>query len=99
MLCMGDPSELSPSLLHSFPSRGLAALQEGGPAPRGRWRVLVDAAKGCASQPPDLSRHPADFVALSFYKLFGFPTGACRSGAQVVAAVEVGWYALWGAAR
>lgn len=41
----------------------------------GRWRVLLDAAKGCVSCPPDLSRHPADFVALSYYKLFGYPTG------------------------
>ncbi len=54
------------------------ALQEAGPAPWGRWRVLLDAAKGCATHPPDLSRHPADFVALSFYKLFGFPTGEGR---------------------
>ncbi len=39
--------------------------------------MLLDAAKGCACRPPDLSRHPADFVALSFYKIFGYPTGAC----------------------
>lgn len=37
---------------------------------RGRWLVLIDAAKGCATEPPDLSRYPADFVALSFYKVF-----------------------------
>ncbi|AAG10824.1 Similar to molybdopterin cofactor sulfurase [Arabidopsis thaliana] len=34
-----------------------------------RWMVLIDAAKGCATLPPDLSEYPADFVVLSFYKL------------------------------
>ncbi|XP_010537782.1 PREDICTED: molybdenum cofactor sulfurase isoform X2 [Tarenaya hassleriana] len=40
-----------------------------------RWMVLIDAAKGSATQPPDLSQYPADFVVMSFYKLFGYPTG------------------------
>lgn len=31
--------------------------------------VLLDAAKGCGTAPPDLSRFPADFVAISFYKV------------------------------
>lgn len=31
--------------------------------------VLIDAAKGCASQPPNLSEFPADFVVMSFYKV------------------------------
>ncbi|GAB2286645.1 Molybdenum cofactor sulfurase [Dionaea muscipula] len=43
--------------------------------PKGRWFVLLDAAKGCAMEPPDLSKISADFVAVSFYKLFGYPTG------------------------
>ncbi|XP_057988840.1 molybdenum cofactor sulfurase isoform X1 [Hevea brasiliensis] len=42
---------------------------------KGSWMVLIDAAKGCATQPPDLSKYPADFVVISFYKLFGYPTG------------------------
>ncbi|RWR88604.1 molybdenum cofactor sulfurase [Cinnamomum micranthum f. kanehirae] len=42
---------------------------------KGQWLVLVDAAKGCATQPPDLSKYPADFVVVSFYKIFGYPTG------------------------
>ncbi|KMZ64025.1 Molybdenum cofactor sulfurase [Zostera marina] len=42
---------------------------------RGHWMVLIDAAKGCATQPPDLSKFPADFIVLSFYKIFGYPTG------------------------
>ncbi|XP_011095699.1 molybdenum cofactor sulfurase isoform X2 [Sesamum indicum] len=41
----------------------------------GRWMVLIDAAKGSATSPPDLSKYKADFVVVSFYKLFGYPTG------------------------
>lgn len=48
---------------------------EGSRQCRGSWLVLIDAAKGCATEPPDLSRYPADFVVCSFYKMFGFPTG------------------------
>ncbi|KAI3965813.1 hypothetical protein MKX01_010770 [Papaver californicum] len=48
---------------------------EGSPYSSGQWMVLIDAAKGCATQPPDLARFPADFVAISFYKIFGYPTG------------------------
>ncbi|KAL4517970.1 hypothetical protein Ndes2526A_g02336 [Nannochloris sp. 'desiccata'] len=42
---------------------------------KGTWRVLLDAAKACATNPPNLSLYPADFVALSYYKIFGYPTG------------------------
>lgn len=44
---------------------------------RGRWYVLLDAAKHAATSPLDLSRadHKADFVAVSFYKMFGLPAG------------------------
>ncbi|KAL5731571.1 molybdenum cofactor sulfurtransferase [Ranunculus cassubicifolius] len=48
---------------------------EGLPCSRGRWMVLIDAAKGCATEPPNLAEFPADFVAISFYKIFGYPTG------------------------
>ncbi|KAH6761763.1 molybdenum cofactor sulfurase [Perilla frutescens var. hirtella] len=41
----------------------------------GNWMVLIDAAKGSATCPPDLSKYKADFVVVSFYKLFGYPTG------------------------
>ncbi|KAL6562442.1 Molybdenum cofactor sulfurase [Orobanche gracilis] len=48
-----------------------------GASPRhsGHWMVLIDAAKGSATSPPDLSKYKADFVVVSFYKLFGYPTG------------------------
>ncbi|XP_022947409.1 molybdenum cofactor sulfurase isoform X2 [Cucurbita moschata] len=48
---------------------------DGSPSSNGHWKVLIDAAKGCATEPPDLSKYPADFVVFSFYKLFGYPTG------------------------
>lgn len=50
-------------------------LLEGSELSRGCWLVLLDAAKGCSTDPPDLSKHKPDFVAISFYKLFGYPTG------------------------
>jgi selenocysteine lyase/cysteine desulfurase len=39
------------------------------------YRVLLDAASFVPSAPLDLGATPADFVALSFYKIFGYPTG------------------------
>ena len=53
---------------------GLSAAQK-------RFRVLVDAAKSSSSFPPDLSKYKPDFVAMSYYKIFGYPTGL---GALVV---------------
>lgn len=41
----------------------------------GRWYVLLDAAAYAPTHDLDLSKFPADFVVLSFYKIFGFPTG------------------------
>ena len=40
-----------------------------------RWLVLLDAAAFVPTHRLDLSATPADFVALSFYKMFGLPTG------------------------
>ncbi|KAK0137586.1 Molybdenum cofactor sulfurase [Merluccius polli] len=42
---------------------------------RGRWFVLLDAASHAGCSPLDLQRCAADFVPVSFYKMFGFPTG------------------------
>jgi selenocysteine lyase/cysteine desulfurase len=39
------------------------------------YRVLLDAASFAPTSPLDLRSTPADFVALSFYKIFGYPTG------------------------
>lgn len=39
------------------------------------WEVLLDAAAFVPTNALDLSQVQADFVALSFYKMFGYPTG------------------------
>jgi molybdenum cofactor sulfurtransferase len=39
------------------------------------WHVLLDAAAFVSTSPLDLSLYSADFVTISFYKIFGFPTG------------------------
>jgi molybdenum cofactor sulfurtransferase len=39
------------------------------------WDVLLDAAAYVPANRLDLRRVPADFVAVSFYKMFGYPTG------------------------
>lgn len=41
----------------------------------GTWLVLLDAASFAATNYLDLQSYPAHFVTLSFYKLFGYPTG------------------------
>jgi len=40
------------------------------------WDVLVDAAGYVPTNRLDLSRVKPDFVAISFYKMFGYPTGS-----------------------
>ena len=41
----------------------------------GSWLVVMDAASYVCTSPLDLTSYPAHFVALSFYKMFGYPTG------------------------
>ncbi|CAL5981885.1 Molybdenum_cofactor sulfurase [Hexamita inflata] len=41
----------------------------------GAWHVLLDAAAFVPTNPLDLNKFPASFVVMSFYKMFGFPTG------------------------
>eukprot|EP00041_Stephanoeca_diplocostata_P031530 m.984248 g.984248 ORF g.984248 m.984248 type:complete len:918 (+) comp23976_c0_seq2:211-2964(+) len=55
---------------------------------RRRWKVVLDAAALVSTSPLDLASVPADFVALSFYKMFGFPTGL---GALIVRNDSVRW--------
>eukprot|EP00632_Arachnochrysis_sp_CCMP2950_P016105 CAMPEP_0185700436 /NCGR_PEP_ID=MMETSP1164-20130828/7493_1 /TAXON_ID=1104430 /ORGANISM="Chrysoreinhardia sp, Strain CCMP2950" /LENGTH=673 /DNA_ID=CAMNT_0028367387 /DNA_START=61 /DNA_END=2082 /DNA_ORIENTATION=+ len=67
-----------------FPLRWAARIVASRSKPRhplASWRVLVDAAKLAASHPVNLTETPADFLTLSFYKLFGAPTGV---GALIV---------------
>jgi len=41
----------------------------------GRWLSVVDAAKAAGSGPLDIGASNADFVVISFYKMFGWPDG------------------------
>lgn len=40
-----------------------------------KWFTLIDAAKFVQTHPLNLDETHPDFVALSFYKMFGYPTG------------------------
>jgi selenocysteine lyase/cysteine desulfurase len=51
------------------PLEWIAYAQERG------WNVLLDAAAFAPTNRLDLSRWQPDFVTLSFYKIFGYPTG------------------------
>lgn len=44
-------------------------------AQKNGWRVLLDAAAFFANDRLDLSKVKPDFVPISFYKVFGYPTG------------------------
>jgi selenocysteine lyase/cysteine desulfurase len=44
-------------------------------AQRRGYSVLLDAAAYVPTNPLSLAETPADFVAISFYKMFGYPTG------------------------
>jgi len=57
--------------------------------------VLLDAAAFVPTSPLSLRLAPADFVALSFYKVFGFPTGvgALVARKKALAGLERPWFA------
>jgi len=59
------------------------------------WDVLLDAAAFAPTNALDLSRHKPDFVALSFYKMFGYPTGigALIARREALARLRRPWFA------
>ncbi|HUR79320.1 MAG TPA: aminotransferase class V-fold PLP-dependent enzyme [Thermoanaerobaculia bacterium] len=59
------------------------------------YDVLVDIASYAASHAFSLRETPADFVALSFYKLFGYPTGlgALVARRESLARLQRPWFA------
>ncbi len=59
------------------------------------WDVLLDAAAFAPTNRLDLSLWKADFVALSFYKIFGYPTGlgALIARRQALAKLQRPWFA------
>lgn len=44
-------------------------------SPKSNWFVLLDAATYCSTNKLSLKLHKPDFLCISFYKLFGYPTG------------------------
>ena len=58
------------------------------------WDVLLDAAAYVPTNRLDLSRWHPDFVALSFYKMFGWPTGvgALLARREALARLERPWF-------
>jgi molybdenum cofactor sulfurtransferase len=58
------------------------------------WDVLLDAAAFVPTNRLDLSRWHPDFVALSFYKMFGWPTGvgALLARRDALAKLERPWF-------
>ncbi len=59
------------------------------------WDVLLDAAAFVPTNPLDLGRFKPDFVALSFYKMFGYPTGvgALIARQRALAKLHRPWFA------
>lgn len=65
------------------------------------WQVLLDAAAFAPTNRLDLARWHPDFVSLSFYKLFGYPTGVgCLLARKAaLATLHRPWFAggtVWG---
>jgi molybdenum cofactor sulfurtransferase len=58
------------------------------------WDVLLDAAAYVPTNRLDLSRWHPDYVALSFYKMFGWPTGvgALLARREALAKLERPWF-------
>jgi molybdenum cofactor sulfurtransferase len=65
------------------------------------WDVLVDCAAFVPTNRLDLSRWQPDFVPISFYKMFGYPTGVgcLLARKSVLAKLQRPWFAggtIWG---
>lgn len=59
------------------------------------WDVLLDAAAFVPTNHLDLSRHQPDYMVLSFYKMFGYPTGlgALIARGPALAKLRRPWFA------
>ncbi len=59
------------------------------------WDVLLDAAAFVPTSQLDLSKNKPDFVPISFYKMFGYPTGigALIARKQAMAKLHRPWFA------
>ena len=59
------------------------------------WDVLLDAAAYVSTNPLDLSQWKPDFVAISFYKMFGYPSGVgcLLMRRQMLSKIKRPWFA------
>jgi molybdenum cofactor sulfurtransferase len=60
---------------YRYPLDWIDKVQSGCLDPAQQWYVLLDAAAFVSTTPLNLDVYNPDFVTLSFYKMFGFPTG------------------------
>jgi molybdenum cofactor sulfurtransferase len=60
---------------YRYPLEWISKVQSGCLDPAQQWYVLLDAAAFVSTTPLNLDVYNPDFVTLSFYKMFGFPTG------------------------
>ena len=63
---------------HKYPLEWISSVQNNGLFSdefSGKWFVLLDAASFVSTSQLDLNAYNPDFVPISFYKMFGFPTG------------------------
>ncbi|UDY36450.1 aminotransferase class V-fold PLP-dependent enzyme [Dermatobacter hominis] len=84
-----------PGLL-AFPAQSnYSGVQHPYPSGTAGWRVLLDAAAYAPTNPLRLDRHRPDFVSLSFYKVFGYPTGvgALIARKEALAELRRPWFA------
>ena len=67
----------------------IAKAQENG------WDVFLDAAAYVPTNPLDLSRYKPNYVGISFYKMFGYPTGlgCLLARKESLAKLERPWFA------
>jgi selenocysteine lyase/cysteine desulfurase len=84
-----------PGLL-AFPAQSnYSGVQHPFPTGTTGWRVLLDAAAFAPTNPLRLDEHHPDFVSLSFYKVFGYPTGvgALVARREALAELRRPWFA------
>jgi selenocysteine lyase/cysteine desulfurase len=97
LLEMADPN---PHNLFAYPAQSnFSGVQHDlawiGRAQQKGWDVLLDAAAFAPTNPLDLSGVHPDFVCLSFYKIFGYPTGvgALVARRSALAKLHRPWFA------
>lgn len=58
-----------------YPFSWIEKVHKGALNTGANWYVALDAASYVSTNQLDLSRHKPDFISVSFYKMFGYPTG------------------------